>query len=118
MDEIAKARKSGHKVIGESVVYGLILDDHWFWDPDRFWSTITDIEAQRKRLIKLWTLKEAYVKASGKDFSASPFNTFSIIQTEESYNLLQAEKGSLSFWNWLLLLIMLQSARVGEWKSQ
>ncbi|CAA7028315.1 unnamed protein product [Microthlaspi erraticum] len=35
MDEIAKARKSGHKVIGESVVYGLILDDHWFWDPDR-----------------------------------------------------------------------------------
>nr|AAK44096.1 putative dihydropyrimidinase [Arabidopsis thaliana]AAL34189.1 putative dihydropyrimidinase [Arabidopsis thaliana] len=34
MDEIAKARKSGQKVIGEPVVSGLILDDHWLWDPD------------------------------------------------------------------------------------
>ncbi|CAA7016826.1 unnamed protein product [Microthlaspi erraticum] len=57
-----------------------------------------DTEAQRKEFIKLWTLKEAYVKALGKGFSASPFNTFSIIQTEESYNLCQAEE------------------RVGEWK--
>ncbi|XP_013606352.1 PREDICTED: dihydropyrimidinase [Brassica oleracea var. oleracea] len=34
MDEIAKARKAGQKVIGEPVVSGLILDDHWLWDPD------------------------------------------------------------------------------------
>lgn len=25
---------SGQKVIGEPVVSGLILDDHWLWDPD------------------------------------------------------------------------------------
>ncbi|XP_008387010.1 uncharacterized protein [Malus domestica] len=41
-------------------------------------SSISDIEIQRQQFIKLWTLKEAYVKALGKGFSASPFNTFSI----------------------------------------
>lgn len=45
-------------------------------------STITDTEAQRKEFMKLWTLKEAYVKARGKGFSASPFNTFSIINSK------------------------------------
>ncbi|KAL5833360.1 hypothetical protein ACOSQ3_017034 [Xanthoceras sorbifolium] len=34
MEEIAKARKSGHRVIGEPVVSGLILDDSGLWDPD------------------------------------------------------------------------------------
>ncbi|XP_078438543.1 pyrimidine 2 isoform X2 [Wolffia australiana] len=34
MEEIAKARKSGQRVIGEPVVSGLILDDSWLWDPD------------------------------------------------------------------------------------
>ncbi|KAL3621954.1 dihydropyrimidinase [Castilleja foliolosa] len=34
MEEIAKARKSGQKVIGEPVVSGLILDDSVLWDPD------------------------------------------------------------------------------------
>ncbi|XP_057955170.1 dihydropyrimidinase [Malania oleifera] len=34
MEEIAKARKSGQKVIGEPVVSGLILDDSRLWDPD------------------------------------------------------------------------------------
>lgn len=67
-----------------------------------FLSTITEPEAQRKEFVKLWTLKEAYVKALGKGFSASPFHTFSIIKskvgTKESYNLCKADE------------------RIGEWK--
>ncbi|XP_077250336.1 pyrimidine 2 [Tasmannia lanceolata] len=34
MEEIAKARKSGQRVIGETVVSALILDDSWIWHPD------------------------------------------------------------------------------------
>ncbi|KAL0459115.1 UNVERIFIED_CONTAM: Dihydropyrimidinase [Sesamum latifolium] len=34
MEEIAKARKSGQKVIGEPVVSGLVLNDTVLWDPD------------------------------------------------------------------------------------
>ncbi|KAK4279072.1 hypothetical protein QN277_016829 [Acacia crassicarpa] len=39
---------------------------------------ISDPETQQHEFIKLWTLKEAYVKALGKGFSASPFNTFTV----------------------------------------
>ncbi|CAH8293531.1 unnamed protein product [Eruca vesicaria subsp. sativa] len=54
----------------------------------KFLSSVEDTESQRKEFIKLWTLKEAYVKALGKGFSASPFNTFSIIRSDaETYNL-------------------------------
>ncbi|XP_022575520.2 4'-phosphopantetheinyl transferase gsp-like isoform X1 [Brassica napus] len=59
-------------------------------DEVNFLATIPDPEAQRKEFIKLWTLKEAYVKALGKGFSAAPFNTFtiqSIPGTEEGYSL-------------------------------
>ncbi|XP_050122931.1 uncharacterized protein LOC126600393 [Malus sylvestris] len=41
-------------------------------------SSISDIEIQRQQFTTLWTLKEAYVKALGKGFSASPFKTFTI----------------------------------------
>jgi dihydropyrimidinase len=34
MDEIAKAKREGQRVIGEPVVSGLVLDDSWLWDPD------------------------------------------------------------------------------------
>ena len=34
MEEIAKARKSGQRVIGEPVVSGLALDDSWLWASD------------------------------------------------------------------------------------
>ncbi|PIA60129.1 hypothetical protein AQUCO_00400788v1 [Aquilegia coerulea] len=34
MEEIAKAHKSGQKVVGEPVVSGLVLDDSWLWDND------------------------------------------------------------------------------------
>lgn len=40
--------------------------------------SISDTEVQRQEFIKLWTLKEAYVKALGKGFSAAPFKTFTI----------------------------------------
>ncbi|CAN6893163.1 unnamed protein product [Brassica oleracea] len=66
-----------------------------------FLSSIADMEARRKEFIKLWTLKEAYVKALGKGFSASPFNTFSIIRpvAAESYNLCGQAEG----WKFRLL---------------
>ncbi|CAL0318432.1 unnamed protein product [Lupinus luteus] len=41
-------------------------------------TTIADPELRRQEFIKLWTLKEAYVKAIGKGFSASPFKTFTV----------------------------------------
>ncbi|KAK7372738.1 hypothetical protein VNO80_06125 [Phaseolus coccineus] len=34
MEEIAKARKSGQKVIGEPIASGLALDESWLWHPD------------------------------------------------------------------------------------
>ncbi|CAN1250116.1 PYD2 [Linum perenne] len=34
MGEIAKARKSGQRVVGEPVVSGLLLDDSELWNPD------------------------------------------------------------------------------------
>ncbi|PWA49379.1 holo-ACP synthase [Artemisia annua] len=39
---------------------------------------ISDLEVQRQEFIKLWTLKEAYVKALGRGFSGAPFNTFTL----------------------------------------
>nr|GEZ06141.1 holo-ACP synthase [Tanacetum cinerariifolium] len=39
---------------------------------------ISDPEVQRQEFIKLWTLKEAYVKALGRGFSGAPFNTFTL----------------------------------------
>ncbi|XP_071699032.1 uncharacterized protein [Rutidosis leptorrhynchoides] len=39
---------------------------------------ISDPEVRRREFIKLWTLKEAYVKALGRGFSEAPFKTFTI----------------------------------------
>ncbi|KAI4373509.1 hypothetical protein MLD38_011628 [Melastoma candidum] len=48
-------------------------------------SSIQDPELQRQHFIKLWTLKESYVKALGRGFSAQPFKTFTIrIRESES----------------------------------
>nr|XP_043636646.1 4'-phosphopantetheinyl transferase HetI-like [Erigeron canadensis]XP_043636647.1 4'-phosphopantetheinyl transferase HetI-like [Erigeron canadensis] len=41
-------------------------------------NAISDPEVQRQEFFKLWTLKEAYVKALGRGFSGAPFNTFTI----------------------------------------
>ncbi|KAG9455831.1 hypothetical protein H6P81_000339 [Aristolochia fimbriata] len=43
-----------------------------------FLNTFSDPERQRKEFLKLWTLKEAYVKALGRGFSAAPFKTFNL----------------------------------------
>ncbi|MED6206737.1 hypothetical protein PIB30_029592 [Stylosanthes scabra] len=49
-----------------------------YFSPDEIemLTKIADPELRRLELIKLWTLKEAYVKAVGKGFSNLPFNTF------------------------------------------
>lgn len=66
----------------------------------KFLSSIADTEAQREEFIKLWTLKEAYVKALGKGFSASPFNTFSVTRSNAgSYSLCGKAEG----WKFMLL---------------
>ncbi|KAH9738143.1 ACPS domain-containing protein [Citrus sinensis] len=51
-----------------------------YFSPDevKLLTAISDPEIQRQEFIKLWTLKEAYVKAVGRGFSAAPFNTFTI----------------------------------------
>ncbi|CAK9145139.1 unnamed protein product [Ilex paraguariensis] len=41
-------------------------------------TAISDCEVQRQEFIKLWTLKEAYVKALGRGFSGAPFKTFTL----------------------------------------
>ncbi|PIA62730.1 hypothetical protein AQUCO_00200630v1 [Aquilegia coerulea] len=51
-----------------------------YFTPDEveYLHAISDPEIQRQEFIKLWTLKEAYVKALGRGFSAAPFKTFTI----------------------------------------
>ncbi|KAM3341440.1 4'-phosphopantetheinyl transferase HetI [Capsicum galapagoense] len=41
-------------------------------------TAIEDPYIQQQEFVKLWTLKEAYVKALGKGFSGAPFKTFTI----------------------------------------
>ncbi|GLT94720.1 hypothetical protein SLE2022_124480 [Rubroshorea leprosula] len=53
-------------------------------------TAISDPEIQHQEFIKLWTLKEAYVKALGRGFSGLPFKTFTIRSkpaTTGSFNL-------------------------------
>ncbi|KAF2296450.1 hypothetical protein GH714_038229 [Hevea brasiliensis] len=55
-------------------------------------SSISDSEVQHQEFIKLWTLKEAYVKALGKGFSAAPFKTFTIhVKTDYKRSFVLAE---------------------------
>ncbi|TVU37707.1 hypothetical protein EJB05_11037 [Eragrostis curvula] len=63
----------------------LSLARRYFTPPEvDYLSKIPDPEAQQKEFIKLWTLKEAYVKALGRGFSGAPFNKFSIMLTEKN----------------------------------
>ncbi|KAK3121378.1 hypothetical protein QOZ80_8BG0651870 [Eleusine coracana subsp. coracana] len=58
----------------------LSLAQRYFTPPEvDYLAEIPDPDAQQKEFIKLWTLKEAYVKALGRGFSGAPFNKFSII---------------------------------------
>ncbi|KAL2533526.1 4'-phosphopantetheinyl transferase superfamily [Abeliophyllum distichum] len=47
-------------------------------DEVQYLAAILDPEVQRQEFVKLWTLKEAYVKALGRGFSGAPFKTFTI----------------------------------------
>ncbi|KAL5221894.1 hypothetical protein ABZP36_026607 [Zizania latifolia] len=54
---------------------------------------ISDSDAQQREFIKLWTLKEAYVKALGRGFSGAPFNRFSIqLETNSRIQISKATK--------------------------
>ncbi|XP_010543787.1 PREDICTED: uncharacterized protein LOC104816589 isoform X2 [Tarenaya hassleriana] len=67
-------------------------------DEVNFLSSLPDAEVQREEFIKLWILKEAYVKALGRGFSASPFNTFTIRSRTEmngGYGLSKASEITL-----------------------
>ncbi|XBJ07460.1 hypothetical protein VPH35_012974 [Triticum aestivum] len=77
---------------------------------------ISDSDAQRKEFLKLWTLKEAYVKALGMGFSGAPFSTFSImLETSKGIRISKTSNASrpgcdhLSE-NWLFTLAELNSS--------
>lgn len=54
---------------------------------------ISDLDAQRMEFLKLWTLKEAYVKALGMGFSGAPFSTFSImLETSQRIRISKASE--------------------------
>ncbi|CAE5966881.1 unnamed protein product [Arabidopsis arenosa] len=87
-----KERKIKHDVLA-------FAERFYSADEVKFLSTIPDPESQRKEFIKLWTLKEAYVKALGKGFSAAPFNTFTIqskAETKEEYSLCKTSEMTAS----------------------
>uniref|UniRef100_A0A7C9AL35 holo-[acyl-carrier-protein] synthase n=1 Tax=Opuntia streptacantha TaxID=393608 RepID=A0A7C9AL35_OPUST len=50
-------------------------------------ASISDPEKRQQELIKLWTLKESYVKALGRGFAACPFKTFSISSKASSISV-------------------------------
>ncbi|GFP83057.1 4'-phosphopantetheinyl transferase, partial [Phtheirospermum japonicum] len=71
IDVEKKDRKIKHDILSFARRY--------FSKPEiRFLAAISDPQVQHMEFIKLWTLKEAYVKALGKGFSGAPFNTFTI----------------------------------------
>lgn len=64
-------------------------------------AAIVDPEVQRQEFIKLWTLKEAYVKALGRGFSGAPFKTFTIryqsLDSEETEIIVYPHDGASNF---------------------
>ncbi|KAM0922861.1 hypothetical protein ACQ4PT_005905 [Festuca glaucescens] len=56
-------------------------------------SDISDSDAQQNEFFKLWTLKEAYVKALGLGISGAPFSEFSImLETSKGIQISKASK--------------------------
>ncbi|KAJ9537495.1 hypothetical protein OSB04_030228 [Centaurea solstitialis] len=54
MEEIARAQKSGQKVIGEPVVSGLVLDDSVLWDPDFITAAKQVCHESPNKIIRAW----------------------------------------------------------------
>ncbi|XP_048539324.1 4'-phosphopantetheinyl transferase HetI-like [Triticum urartu] len=79
---------------------------------------ISDSYAQEKEFFKLWTLKEAYVKALGLGLSGAPLNEFTInLKTSKGIRVSKASKvcndsnsGRRGAVNWLLALAELNSS--------
>ncbi|CAI0391707.1 unnamed protein product [Linum tenue] len=70
-------------------------------------NAIPDSELQQQEFIKLWTLKEAYVKALGKGFSSSPFNTFTIRASSGiAVETLDSPQNLTNNWQFALLELM------------
>ncbi|XP_016465321.1 phosphopantetheinyl transferase isoform X7 [Nicotiana tabacum] len=71
IDVEAKQRTVKHNV--------LTLARRYFSEPElQVLAAIKDPHLQHQEFIKLWTLKEAYVKALGRGFSGAPFKTFTV----------------------------------------
>lgn len=52
--------------------------------------TVADENEKKKLFIKIWTLKESFVKCTGKGFS-TPFESFSVTDERGNISLLQSE---------------------------
>nr|XP_017244007.1 PREDICTED: 4'-phosphopantetheinyl transferase gsp-like isoform X1 [Daucus carota subsp. sativus]XP_017244010.1 PREDICTED: 4'-phosphopantetheinyl transferase gsp-like isoform X1 [Daucus carota subsp. sativus]XP_017244011.1 PREDICTED: 4'-phosphopantetheinyl transferase gsp-like isoform X1 [Daucus carota subsp. sativus] len=80
-------------------------------------SSISDPEIQRQEFIKLWTLKEAYVKALGRGFSGSPFKTFTIRSAAASKESIHLSESS-SFENSDIVVESLEDStnHTGDWQ--
>ncbi|WOK92676.1 hypothetical protein Cni_G01367 [Canna indica] len=61
----------------------------------QYLNSFVDPEIQKIEFLKLWTLKEAYVKALGKGFSGSPFKDFTIRFERSKDLLLTSEKSKI-----------------------
>ncbi|XP_021765046.1 uncharacterized protein LOC110729603 [Chenopodium quinoa] len=77
-------------------------------------ANISEPELQRQEFIKLWTLKEAYVKAIGRGFSATPFKTFRIHLKASSKNMSNiSETAALKEYD---IAVESSQFQTGEWQ--
>ncbi|KAL5176086.1 Dihydropyrimidinase [Glycine soja] len=89
MEEIAKARKSGQRVIGEPVASGLALDESWLWHPD--------FETAAKQVMSPPIRKRGHDKAVQASLSTGvlvPFTTLQLVGTDRcAFNSTQKALG-------------------------
>ncbi|RZB97435.1 Dihydropyrimidinase [Glycine soja] len=89
MEEIAKARKSGQRVIGEPVASGLALDESWLWHPD--------FETAAKQVMSPPIRKRGHDKALQASLSTGvlvPFTTLQLVGTDRcAFNSTQKALG-------------------------
>ncbi|XP_039141718.1 uncharacterized protein LOC120278980 isoform X2 [Dioscorea cayenensis subsp. rotundata] len=75
-----------------------------------FLQAIADPENQRQEFVKLWTLKEAYVKALGRGFSAAPFSRFTIQFRDDEITVEDSENSKNLTSNWQFALFELDGS--------
>ncbi|KAH7674820.1 Holo-[acyl-carrier-protein] synthase protein [Dioscorea alata] len=75
-----------------------------------FLQAIADPENQRQEFVKLWTLKEAYVKALGRGFSAAPFRKFTIQFRDNEITVEDSENSENLTSNWQFALFELDGS--------